>query len=444
MFKIDVSSSYERFGLEKNPFTDLSSEAIRDIEKIHVSQEIDSRIADILSDVIGESSGIALSIVGPLGSGKTQRLKGVHKLVQESGGMSIYQKIDSNDIIKTTLDIFSYFSEYEDEVEAEQPLEEVPITEGSEFGEEAYELPQQQEELSFFQKLKRLFSKEEKVAPPVQEYEEYELTRANYNSQDIGNQLIDYLGEYKRSALLLDEMENILTAPNTDLILFFEFLREFISNMPESSVFIMTCTKNAYDKIREINPAFVARLHNELFSEPLSDERAIKLVQKRIEYNRKKSIPNPLFPFEESAIILANSMSKGNPRDLLKLLHTTLFTATRDNFVEFIDDRYLAKVLTGPSSIEDYIRRVPSDLRDDVRIIIEKYGGGPVTYIQLAKDTQESVTKQYTKLEELVAMGILVSEKGKYQINSSVIQMVRASIRKESEKPREGKKETKK
>jgi len=115
MFRIDVSSSYERFGLERNPFTDLSSEAIRDIEKIHVSQEIDSRIADILSDVIGENSGIALSLVGSLGSGKTQRLKGVHKLIQESGGMSIYQKIDSNDIIKTTLEIFSYFSEFEDE-----------------------------------------------------------------------------------------------------------------------------------------------------------------------------------------------------------------------------------------------------------------------------------------------------------------------------------------
>ncbi len=440
MFKIDVSSSYERFGLEKNPFTDLSSEAIRDIEKIHVSQEIDSRIADILSDVIGENSGIALSLVGPLGSGKTQRLKGVHKLIQESGGMSIYQKIDSNDIIKTTLDIFSYFSDYEDE--AQQPLEEV--AEESELGGEAYAEPYQEENLSFFQKIKRFFSRGEKAAPVVEEYEDSELTRANYNSQDIGNQLIDYLGEYKRSALIVDEMENILTASNTDLILFFEFLREFISNMPESSVFIMACTNNAYERIREINPAFVARLHNELFSEPLSDERAIKLVQKRLEYNRRKSIINPLYPFEESAIVLANSMAKGNPRELLKLLHTTLFTATRDNFVEFIDDRYLAKVLTGPSSVEEYIRRVPSDLREDVRIIIEKYGGGPVTYIQLAKDTQESVTKQYTKLEELVAMGILTSEKGKYQINSSVIQMVRASIRKESDKSKESKKETKK
>lgn len=439
MFKIDVSSSYERFGLEKNPFTDLSSEAIRDIEKIHVSQEIDSRIADILSDVIGENSGIALSLVGPLGSGKTQRLKGVHKLIQESGGMSIYQKIDSNDIIKTTLDIFSYFSDYEDEEEVQQPLEEV-----AELGEEAYAEPYQEENLSFFQKIKRFFSGGPKAAPVVEEYEDSELTRANYNSQDIGNQLIDYLGEYKRSALIVDEMENILTASNTDLILFFEFLREFISNMPESSVFIMACTNNAYERIREINPAFVARLHNELFSEPLTDERAIKLVQKRLEYNRRKSIINPLFPFEESAIVLANSMSKGNPRELLKLLHTTLFTATRDNFVEFIDDRYLAKVLTGPSSVEEYIRRVPSDLREDVRIIIEKYGGGPVTYIQLAKDTQESVTKQYTKLEELVAMGILTSEKGKYQINSSVIQMVRASIRKESDKSKESKKETKK
>ncbi|NMC58503.1 MAG: ATPase, partial [Candidatus Methanofastidiosa archaeon] len=273
-----------------------------------------------------------------------------------------------------------------------------------------------------------------------EDYDDSELTRENYHSQDIGNQLIEYLGEYKRSALILDEMENLLTASNTDLILFFEFLRQFISDMPESSIFIMACTNNAYERIKEINPAFVARLHNELFSEPLTDERAIKLVQKRLEYNRKKSIINPLYPLEESAIVLANSMAKGNPRELLKLLHTVLFTATRDNFVEFIDDRYLAKVLTGPSSIEEYIRRVPSDLREDVKIIIEKYGGGPVTYIQLAKDTQESVTKQYTKLEELVAMGILTSEKGKYQINSSVIQMVRAAIRKEKDTIKEEKK----
>lgn len=437
MFKIDGSSSYERFGLEKNPFTDLSSEAIRDIEKIHVSQEIDSRIADILSDVIGENSGIALSLIGQLGSGKTQRLKGVHKLIQESGGMSIYQKIDSNDIIKTTLDIFSYFSEYE---EPQEVVEEV-TSEEPEYEEEAYAASYPEEKLSFFQKIKRFFSREKSISYTAEDYDENELTRDNYNSQDIGNQLIDYLGEYKRSALIIDEMENILTASNTDLILFFEFLREFISNMPESSVFIMACTNNAYDRIKEINPAFVARLHNELFSEPLTDERAIKLVQKRLEYNRRKSIVNPLHPFEESAIILANSMAKGNPRDLLKLLHTVLFTATRDNFIEFIDDRYLAKVLTGPSSIDEYIRRVPSDLREDVRIIIEKYGGGPVTYIQLAKDTQESVTKQYTKLEELVAMGILTSEKGKYQINSSVIQMVRAAIKKEYTK--KGKEEKK-
>ncbi|NMC60617.1 MAG: hypothetical protein GYA51_14720, partial [Candidatus Methanofastidiosa archaeon] len=137
MFRIDTTSSYERFGLDKNPFTDLSSEAIRDIEKIHISQEIDSRIADILSDVIGENSGIALSLVGALGSGKTQRLKGVHKLIQESGGMSIYQKIDSNDIIKTTLDIFSYFSEYEED-EMEQVIEEEIVPEEPPSEEEAY------------------------------------------------------------------------------------------------------------------------------------------------------------------------------------------------------------------------------------------------------------------------------------------------------------------
>lgn len=386
MFEMENPPDYQRFHLKANPFTILSSEGIKNVEEIHVSQRVDSRIAEAIANV-REGASIAIILVGDLGTGKTQRLKGIKTVIEEEGGMAIYLKVDSSDIIRTTVDIFNYFVP-----------EETP---------------------GFFDRLRG-------------KKDTYLLDKGNYDSSELGESLKDYMDVYSLSALLLDEMENIMMAPEMELILFFEMLRQFISAMPPGCLFIVALTPDGFSRVQELFPAFVVRFHYQLRSEGLSDEEAVELAQKRLEQERKSGEEplNPVYPFEESAIHLASDMTKGNPRLMLRVLQIVLSSAACDELVDLIDDRYVSSVMRTPSSVDEYISRVPKDLRDVMALIAKHYDGGPVSYIQLSKDTKVPPTQVYMKLEELVSMGLLEEVKGKYE----VAERVRALLHEPSEK----------
>jgi ABC-type dipeptide/oligopeptide/nickel transport system ATPase component len=388
MFEMENPPDYERFHLKENPFTQLSSEGIQNIEDIHVSQKVDARIAEAIANV-GEGASIALVLVGDLGTGKTQRLKGIRNVIEDTGGLAIYLKVDSSDIIRTTADIFDYFVP-----------EETPS--------------------GFFDRFR---SKESE--------EVYVLTIENYDSSELGETLKENMSAYKLSTLLLDELENIMMAPEKELILFFEMLRQFISAMPYGCLFMVGCTPEGFTRMQELFPAFVVRFHYQLHAVALSEKESTELVQKRLELVResgKESI-NPVYPFDESAIHLANDMANGNPRILLRILQIVLSSAACDELVDLIDDRYVSSVIRTPTSIDEYISRVPKDLRDVMSSITKHYDGGPVSYIQLSKDTKVPPTQVYMKLEELVSMGLLEETKGKYQ----VVERVRLLLEEEAE-----------
>ena len=198
-------------------------------------------------------------------------------------------------------------------------------------------------------------------------------------------------------------------------------LRQFISAMPPGCLFIVASTPDGFSRMQELFPAFVVRFHYQLRSEGLSDEEAVELAQKRLEQYQKGEEPlNPVYPFEEGAIHLAGDMAKGNPRLLLRILQIVLSSAACDELVDLIDDRYVSSVMKTPSSVDEYISRVPKDLRDVMALIAKQYGGGPVSYIQLSKDTKVPPTQVYMKLEELVSMGLLEEVKGKYEVAERV------------------------
>lgn len=384
MFEMENPPDYSRFHLKVNPFTQLSSEGIHNVEELHVSQSTDARIAEAIANVL-EGASIAILLVGDLGTGKTQRLRGTRHIIEQSGGLAVYLKVDSADIIRTTLDIFRDF------VPAESP--------------------------GIFRSLRR------------RREDTYVLSRENYDSSELGDALTENMAAYHLSALLLDELENIMQTSESDLILFFEMLRQFISVMPPGCLFIVACTPDGFNRMQELFPAFVVRFHYQLRSEGLEEEEAVELARKRLEKERKpgKESLNPVYPFDESAIHLANDMARGNPRILLRILQIVLSSAACDDMVDLIDDRYVSAVIRTPSSVDEYIARVPKDLRDVMKLIAKHYDGGPVSYIQLSKDTKERPTTVYMKLEELVSMGLLEERKGKYQ----VIDRVRALLEEE-------------
>ena len=401
LYRVDEKLSYDRFNLRKNPFSKLSSEGIKNIDEIHVSQDLDSKVTELLSEVINKKSSVAFALIGDLGSGKTQRLKGIHRLFEKTG-FSLYMKIDTNDIVKILKDIFSVF----------------------------YYM--QEDKKSRFERFK---NKIDRALGKELEFDEvWGLEKGKFKSTEIGNDLKKYMSEFEISCLILDELENLVSAPEQDLISFFEVLRQFISDMPSSSLFVMASTKEGAERIKKTNPAFVMRLHRLLEVEPLTDEKALELVEKRLVTERidSKKILNPIYPFDDSGIKYVNKMIKGNPRLLLSMLHTVIAAAVQDELIEIIDDRFISELMTTPSSLEEYILKVPQDLRDLVTLIIRKFNGGPVSYIEIAKETKLSPTAIYENLKELVSMGLMANEKGKFEVMSGIRIMLEESEKKES------------
>ncbi len=66
---------YQRFGLIANPFHDLASESLEEIELFHVPQEEDASFEALKQEVLERQRKALVMIIGPVGAGKTQRLR---------------------------------------------------------------------------------------------------------------------------------------------------------------------------------------------------------------------------------------------------------------------------------------------------------------------------------------------------------------------------------
>ncbi|ASI99471.1 ATPase [Thermococcus celer] len=377
--KLYPHQSYEVYGLSRNPFEQLASEGISDVESIHVYQEVDMRLQMITSEVIGNRSSIALSIVGPLGMGKTQRLKTIAKVIEENRGKAIYVKVDTNDILKLTRDIFYALK---------PPKSRTNIF-----------LENLSRKLGFIDRLEKMLS-----------------DRNEYKSREVAELLTEQMGKYPYCALLLDELENMGSANEREKIQFFEMLRHFISNMPQGCVVAFACVPEAYEEYAKIFPAFFMRLHYEFKLRPMSIDEAYELVKKRLNRVRIRDTDDPLYPFTEEAVKLIHELGKGNPRQILRLLHYVLSEAAKHKF-DPIDDYVVTTILEEPKSLEEYLTRIPKEYRDLVETIVFEFNGGPVSYIQVAKAVKRPGIQVYDQLNELIRLGFLVGDpKGNYKV----------------------------
>ncbi|RLF88239.1 ATPase, partial [Thermococci archaeon] len=353
------------------------------VESIHVYQEVDMKLSMAISEVLGDKSSIAFSIVGPLGMGKTQRLKSLAKAIEENNGKAIYVKVDTNDILKITKDIFNAFK---------PPKSKTAIF-----------LENLSKRLGFIDQL-------DKMLTSVDEYK----------SRDIAELLSKEMAKYPHSALLLDELENMQTARESEKIQFFEMLRHFISNMPHGCIFAFACIPEVYEDYTEIFPAFFMRLHYEFKLRSMSVDETFELVKKRLNRVRIRDTDDPLYPFTEKAIELIHNLGKGNPRQILRLLHFVLNEASKHKF-DPIDDYVVTTILEEPKNLEEYLTRIPENYRDLVEIIVFKFKGGPISYIQVAKEAKKPGIQVYEHLEELIRMGFLVGDpKGNYKVPAYV------------------------
>jgi len=387
MFDVEMLPNYDKFSLKGNPFLALSSESIKNIEDIHVSQTTDARIAQALSHVLQRES-VCLCLVGELGSGKTQRLHGITNLILGQGGYALYRKMDASDVFRVAEEIFANFYTYE-------------------------------EEPTFMEKLTRLFEKKRRRRNVL-----HELREKTFDSTFLGERLKKEMGRHAPSAFLLDEMENLMEGTPAELILFFEMLRTYISDLPPSSIFACATTPAGFLKMKELFPAFVSRFHYVIDTERLAAEKACELVAKRLTLTRTRELVDPLFPFDTGSVALANDIARGNPRFLLRVLQIVTTEAAREKFANKIDDRFISQTIRAPTTVQEYLSKVPGDLRDIVSLIVKKYNGGPASVIQISKDTKTSVTTAYMLLGELAQLRLLSENKGKYEVTPDVAEML--------------------
>ncbi len=246
--------------------------------------------------------------------------------------------------------------------------------------------------------------------------------RNEYKSREVAELLTEQMGgKYPYCALLLDELENMGGSANErEKIQFFEMLRHFISNMPpQGCVVAFACVPpEAYEEYAKIFPAFFMRLHYEFKLRPMSIDEAYELVKKRLNRVRIRDTDDPLYPFTEEAVKLIHELGKGNPRQILRLLHYVLSEAAKHKF-DPIDDYVVTTILEEPKSLEEYLTRIPKEYRDLVETIVFEFNGGPVSYIQVAKAVKRPGIQVYDQLNELIRLGFLVGgdpPKGNYKV----------------------------
>lgn len=65
---------YERYGLSSNPFRDLSSESLENIDIFHIHQDVDDELSRMKEEVSYLENKAFVCVLSGLGMGKTERL----------------------------------------------------------------------------------------------------------------------------------------------------------------------------------------------------------------------------------------------------------------------------------------------------------------------------------------------------------------------------------
>ncbi len=390
-------TSYLRVGLKYNPFFFLSSEAIQtslpiEIEKIHVSSDIDTKIASALRDSIVNKKRKLIFLTGVFGLGKTERAKLIKKILEEKGFIAVYIKIDTSN---------------------PKTLVHVILRELINKHQEIYSIP-------FLGKLKK-----------SELHNEISVSNLVTNPEKTLLKVKKIINELSPFALICDELENVFHAHVDEQKFFFSFLLSLYKMMPTNSLLVVACIPAALNLLKSLKNDFYQEINEVIHLTPLKGNESLKLVEKRIQLARDKNfnMENPLYPFTQEAILYANEVAKGNARYLLKILRTALATLIADPNKEIVDKKFIEKVVKNlryEKAIKKEAKKkikeevIPQEYLNELKVIINEFEGGPVNYIQLAKINKIPAVLQLRKLKEMEKKGLVMEEAGRFYIKEEI------------------------
>lgn len=304
-------TGYERYGLTGNPFRDLSSESIENIEIFHVAQAIDSALQSMTDEVLAKENKAVIVLLGSLGSGKTERLLMLKNQAKQENALWTMRNITAETrwVVVTV---------------AEGIMESVKLGSFSRI----FTAP------GWYKGLMKIAKSADK----------------GYDPEKIGMAIADALNENAPAFLLLNDMHNL--EKGEDSARFLQVLHVLFDRIDKGVMVMLTSSESYFDYLMTGQDSLMARINKRLLVQPLNDQEASLMIAKRLLAKRVvEDMPN-LYPFTDSSVREMNRTAKGNPRELLKVADKVIDGAAKKKLIQINDDA-VRGVLSVPGKAQE-------------------------------------------------------------------------------------------
>jgi len=277
--------AYDRFGLLGNPFRDLASEGLSDVELFHVNLPVDESLAPIKEEVFAKENKTVVAIIGNQGAGKTERL-----LLASSEG--------------TARGAYVVYYDISEKVSWVLPGLAQRMLDGASLG-----------------GFSKIFS-----APPwyraLAPLAKPATSAKGYDPIAAGKALAAALNARAPSFLLLNDLHNLATVPEADA--FAKTLQELFDSIQPGVLVMFGSFPGYFAALSKKYPALVSRINRTVFLPTMSTEEAGLMLAKKLLAKRLVESLDPLYPFDRPSVEALNASAMGNPRRLLELADRAL------------------------------------------------------------------------------------------------------------------------
>ncbi len=277
------TGSYDRYGLTGNPFLDLASESLEDIGLFHVNLKLDETLRVLKDEIFDKESRAMVALVGPLGSGKTERLRLAASEANQHKAFSVYVDV-AEDSARTLHALAQAFGE------AAKATGQWKTFSG----------PKWLGKVTALRKIKG----------------------NSYDPTVIGKTLSQALNESAPAFFLLNDLHNIRQA--ADAVAFAKILQEMSDGIRPGALMMVGSYFEYFERLVKAVPALGTRINRTIPLPRLTDDEAILLLAKKLASKRLVEGLDPLYPFSKEAMVLLNHAAAGNPRRLLSVADLTL------------------------------------------------------------------------------------------------------------------------
>jgi hypothetical protein len=295
--------TYERYGLISNPFRDLSSESIGDIELFHVNLEVDRLLETMREEVFAKENRAVVALVGLHGAGKTERLLVMAAEAKARKAFHVYFDITTKTAWVT------------------RGLAQAIVKTANLGGfKQLFGAPKWFRDVAALQRLKD----------------------QNYDPVKTGRALAEALNANTPAFLLLNDLHNLTNSK--ERVLFIKTFQEVIDGIkPGVMVMFGAFPTFMLQLAREQGP-LTSRINRTVVLPRLSTDEASLLIAKKLLGKRIVEGLDPLYPFDKDVVTKLNLIAYGNPRRLLELADAALeYGATHRAYR--IDDEILRTAL---------------------------------------------------------------------------------------------------